>query len=80
MQVFNEFKNVLQQMKDHIHRQTYGQELILHTLSNFGHIQHDLEAAISEYQKSEYNTSGTIVGQVLKFTFFWDFQAKNSTI
>jgi hypothetical protein len=71
-----ELKKFLNELADYINSDNYSQRMSVHTFRLMKQIRESIIAAVDFFDSGNYN-SGWRIGDVLKFTLFWDFKPKN---
>lgn len=69
-----EIKRVVDGLTEHVKKSGYYTNLTLHTLSNVGTITEKAKNGINAFRDNNYNQSGVALGDLLRFTLFWNFK------
>jgi hypothetical protein len=71
-----EVKKVCSQMKEYVCNNNYQKLFLLHTIQYSQQIIKNAKAACDTIKSGQYYTGGKMLGELVKFTFLWDFTPK----
>jgi len=69
----NEIKSVVDAMKNYTKGIKYWANLAIHVATNIGTINDKIKSGVNAYTAKNFSQSGEVFGQLIHFTFFWDF-------
>jgi len=70
----DEAKQLFEKLEKHASGYTYYAKLALHTTTNISQISEKVKSGMAAYDAGKFEDTGFAFGDLIKFTFFWNFQ------